>query len=99
MTLEQLDYYKSIAVDLYTDFYLYGKDECTLDKALENVAYKLKNKFEKHPVAGYVESGSLRDVLLEVYRSKEPNENESYLFDCKIHRNKMDVIERILKKL
>jgi hypothetical protein len=99
MANEQLEYYKGIAAELSGVFEKYSSGLCSYDRALEDAAYKLKEAFNKHPVAGYVQSGELKKVLLEVYGNKKQNEEESYIFDCKVHRNKMDTIERILKRL
>jgi hypothetical protein len=99
MTNEQLEYYKRIASELSGAFERYSSGLCSYDRALEDAAYKLKEAFDKHPVAGYVQSGALKRVLSEVYKSKKQNEEESYIFDCKVHRNEMDTIERILKRL
>jgi hypothetical protein len=99
MANEQLEYYKRIASELGGAFERHSSGLCSYDRALEDAAYKLKAAFDEHPVAGYVQSGALKRILLEVYENKKQNEEESYIFDCKIHRNKMDSIERILKQL
>ena len=60
---------------------------------------KGKKYADERQIVGYATSGCLKELLSKIWESKKVNEKESYLFDCKIHRNEMDLLERILKSI
>ncbi len=88
---------KLAANDIFAVFEKHKRGECSYDRALEDAAKEIHKYCNSRPLAGYIKSGNIRDILSEVYSSKKQNEEKNYMFDCKVHQNEMDMIERILK--
>ena len=80
-------------INLY-DFYSKNPD-----KALEDISFKIHQWAGKRPIVGYVQSNSIADILREIVNSKKQNPEKKYMFDCQIHQNEIQLIERILSEI
>lgn len=99
MNTEQLESGKLIANELFEYFNRYSNGECTRDKALEDISFKIHQWAGKRPIVGYVQSNSIADILREIVNSKKQNPEKKYMFDCQIHQNEIQLIERILSEI
>jgi len=99
MTTEQMESGKLIANELFEYFDRYSQGQCTRNKALEDIAIKMHQWAAKRPIVGYVQSGSISDIFQEIISNKKQNTEKPYLFDCQIHRNDIELMERIKTQL
>jgi len=90
---------KDVANEAFGIFEKYKNGQCTYDKALEDVSNLLKKKADERPIVGYVKSGAIKNLLYQVYSNKKVDPEKTYMFDCKLHQNEMQDIERILKSI
>lgn len=87
---------KQIANEIFGIFEKQKNGQCSYDRALEDAARLLENFANEQPIVGYVKSGTIREVLADLYLSKKADPDKSYMFDCKVHQNEMDTIKRII---
>lgn len=90
---------KIVANEIFGVFRRYQEGICTYDRALEDASKIIDKYADEQPIVGYVKSNTLRKVLFEVIENKKPNSEKPYIFDCKVHKNEMDVIIRIFESL
>lgn len=90
---------KSAANEVFGAFEKHNSGKCSYDRALEDAGRAINKYADERQIVGYATSGRLKELLNKIWESKKVNEKESYLFDCKIHRNEMDLLERILKSI
>ena len=90
---------KIVVNEIFGVFERYKQGKCTYDRALEDASNIMNNYADERPIVGYVKSGTLKQTLSEVLRNKKPNEEKSYIFDCKIHKNDMDTIIRMYESI
>jgi len=86
---------KIVANEIFSVFEKYKEGKCSYDRALEDASNIINKYSDERPIVGYIKSGSLKKSLSELINSKKPNEEKSYIFDCKIHQNEIDTIQRI----
>ncbi len=90
---------KVIANEIFSVFEKYKNGQCSYDKALEDTV-KIINKYsDERPIVGYVKSGYLKNVLTKIVNEKKQNENEPYIFDCRIHKNEMADLEKMCESM
>lgn len=88
---------KLVANEIFDAFIRYNSGKCSYDRALEDAARVIEKCFDEKPIIGYIKTGTIKKVLQEVNSCKKVNPDKSYMFDCQIHQNEMQTIERILK--
>jgi hypothetical protein len=86
---------KIVANEIFGVFERFNRGECTRDKALEDASKIIDKYVNERPIVGYVKSGTLKKVLVELINNKKRNPEKTYIFDCQIHQNEMSDIERI----
>lgn len=86
---------KLIANEIFGAFNRYKEGKCSYDKALEDASYIINKYADERPIVGYVKSGTLKKVLSEVLQNKKVSDEKSYVFDCKIHQNEINSIQRM----
>lgn len=92
---------KMAANEAFMAFERFQKGQCSYDRALEDAGKVIAEYAMKRPIVGYIIGGSVRDVLREILfkSNKKVNAEKTYLFDCQIHRNEIDTMERMYRSL
>lgn len=90
---------KIVANEIFGVFSKYNKGECTYDRALEEASIIINKYADKRPIVGYVQSDAVEKILHEILSTKKVEEDKSYIFDCKIHKNEIQLAERIYKSI
>ncbi len=90
---------KLTANEIFGIFEKFKKGECSYDRALQDASTIINNYSDQRSIVGYVKSGLLKKIFLDIFTNKKENEKQSYIFDCRIHQNEMNDIERMLKSI
>lgn len=90
---------KDIANEAFGVFEKYKAGQISYDRALEDVSNLFKKKADERPIVGYVRSGMIKKIFYDIFSSKKINSEKSHMFDCQLHQQEMDNIERIFKSL
>ncbi len=90
---------KLVANEIFGFFEKYKSGQCTYDRALEDASNTMNKYADERPIVGYAKSGTLKSVIFEILKNKKINEDKSYIFDCKIHTNEIETLQRIYDSL
>ena len=90
---------KLVANEIFGIFEKYKDGKCSYDRALEDVSKVIETHADNKPIVGYVKSNTIKKVLNEVIKNKKVNSIKSYIYDCQIHQNEIEDIQRILKNI
>jgi hypothetical protein len=90
---------KDVANEIFGVFEKYKSGQCSYDRALEDASRIIEKTADTRSIVGYVKSNTLRNVFYEILKSKKVNSEKSYIFDCQIHQNEMQDIERMQQSM
>lgn len=90
---------KDTANEIFGIFEKYKAGQCTYDRALEDAAKVIVKAADNRTIVGYVRSNTLRSVLYQIKSSSKVNSEKTHMFDCKLHQNEMQSIDRMLESM
>jgi hypothetical protein len=90
---------KEIANEIFSAFERYKAGQCSYDRALEDAGKLIKNYSEERPIIGYIKSNTLKKILGEILQNKKRNFDRPYMYDCQMHQNEVEAIERMYSAL
>ncbi len=90
---------KDTANKIFGVFENFKSGKCTYDKALEDASKIIEKAADERPIVGYVHSKAVKSVFHEILKVKKQKPDKTYLYDCEIHQNDIQSIERMYKSM